>query len=143
MDKLFSDLTFLNIDILLPHETHFPQKAEQILNRLEREKLYQLSPILIDKDSKVIIDGHHRFEALKKYGAKEIPCILCNYSDPRIIVFEREIGGKNIDKQEIISNAKKHNLYPQKFTCHAVQNKEGEFIHISKVINHVSLKLDE
>ncbi|MHA1228819.1 MAG: hypothetical protein ACTSR2_09650 [Candidatus Hodarchaeales archaeon] len=40
---------------------------------------YFFRPILIAKGDNVILDGHHRVEALRELGGKKIPCIEIDY----------------------------------------------------------------
>jgi len=43
--------------------------------------------MLVDKNSFVILDGHHRWAALKNMGAKKIPCIFLDYFDDEIKLY--------------------------------------------------------
>ena len=64
----------------------------------------------------MIIDGHHRYTALKELGYKKAPVTLVNYFSDKIITDEKDSFSKN----EIISNSKKGNLYEPKSTRHLI-----------------------
>src|SRR6185295_10817500 len=49
------------------------------------------TPILVDKQTKVILDGHHRFSVAKKLKLAKIPCLMIDYLDDAVIsVFSRK-----------------------------------------------------
>ena len=64
----------------------------------------------------MIIDGHHRYTALKELGFKKAPVTLVNYFTDKIITDESDSFSKN----EIISNSKKGKLYEPKSTRHLI-----------------------
>ena len=59
------NIQFIPIDDLKPHEEVKPKKAEQYAKFLSRARKHYARPILIDEKTKVILDGHHRWYALK------------------------------------------------------------------------------
>ena len=75
-----------------------------------------ISSIIACHESFVIIDGHHRFTALKELGVKKIPVTLINYSNKDI----RTTDNNSILKEDLIINAKKNKLYSPKSTKHSV-----------------------
>ena len=57
----------MGINTVLPHEQIHEDALLELLNQIKKDgKL--LRPIAIDKNTKIIIDGHHRTEALKRLG---------------------------------------------------------------------------
>lgn len=38
---------------------------------------YISDPIIVDKNTKIILDGHHRFNAIKLLGLALVPVYLC------------------------------------------------------------------
>ena len=64
----------------------------------------------------MIIDGHHRYTALKELGYERAPVTLLNYFSDKIITDDND----NFSKSEIISNSKKGILYEPKSTKHLI-----------------------
>lgn len=109
-------ITYLESDKLLPHEHIDLNQVKNVLDSLETEKILK-NAVVIDKKSWLILDGHHRFAALKKIWIKYIPTLSVDYnSDDIKLWFWREWF--NDSKQQIIENAKKWILYPIKTTKH-------------------------
>jgi L-serine kinase (ADP) len=84
-DKEFMDFSviFQSIDDLYPHEQIIDHELKHVLSSFKKEKILK-SPILVSKEG-VILDGHHRFAALKKLKIKEIPSIILDYYDNEMI----------------------------------------------------------
>lgn len=59
-------------------------------------------PIIVDKNTKVILDGHHRYNALKMLGLSKVPAFLVDYNDESIKVKSWRVGEK-ITKHLVIS----------------------------------------
>ena len=53
-----------SIDGLLPHEEVIPKNLNRMMRWLVKTGRF-MQPILVDGDSKVILDGHHRWNAAK------------------------------------------------------------------------------
>ena len=143
MIDLFSKVNLIPLKDLVPHEEHYPKKSSEISKYLMLGPIYNLAPIIIDQKTKMIIDGHHRFQALIEAKKSFAPCVLINYQKKEVFVFKKAIGGQLIDKNEILSKAFEKKLYPQKFTCHAIEISQGEFVHISKLVNPTEVPLQE
>ncbi|MHA2227125.1 MAG: hypothetical protein ACXAC8_18055 [Candidatus Hodarchaeales archaeon] len=84
-DHLFSDrpliyqhIVLLPLYDLLGHEEVVPAQVNWLKVNLQNLG-YFFRPILVVKSENVILDGHHRVEALKELGGKKIPCILVKY----------------------------------------------------------------
>ncbi|MCH1770614.1 MULTISPECIES: ParB N-terminal domain-containing protein [Metallosphaera] len=69
---------------LKPHEDILKNRlAETIISIRETRSVV---PIIVDHRTLLIIDGHHRWEALSALGHKRIPIYYVDYLDPRISV---------------------------------------------------------
>ena len=101
-----------DINLLIPHEKVLLDKKEILKNNLKyKDDGLIISTILICNDSNLIIDGHHRYIALKELGYTKIPVTVLNYFSNKIIT-DRE---DSFSKKEIISNSKYNKLYEPKF----------------------------
>ena len=69
-----SSVTWVGIDALRPHEEVNTTRATELLEYYRSAA--SILAIVVDKESKVVIDGHHRLHALKALGHTKAPCVL-------------------------------------------------------------------
>ena len=74
-------------------------------------------PVLVDSESGVILDGHHRVRALKTLGCSLIPAYLVDYLDSGIEVWPRR-PGIPVDKEGVVKAGLSGLPYPPKTTRH-------------------------
>ncbi len=67
------------------HEETIPELLARLVQDIEKKDVIH-HPIIVDKDSLVVLDGTHRVEAFNSLGLRCIPACLVNYEDPRIKV---------------------------------------------------------
>ena len=82
-----------------------------------------LPSILICKETNVIIDGHHRFHALKLLNIDLIPVSLIDYNSDLILTNKEN----SLSKKEIINSAKNKNIFPPRTSKHLINFKEHSF----------------
>lgn len=86
-------------------------------------------PVVVDKDSGVILDGHHRVKALKALGAVKVPVLYVRYKDMGVRVYlRRKELLMDMVKKFVVERAKSHKLFPSKTTRHVVY--KGRPTHI-------------
>lgn len=124
------EIDFVNLDVLREHEqidsTHLSYLFEAI------KKNNYVEPILVDEESMVILDGHHRFHIFRELGIKEIPVLFVDYNDPSIKVASRR-PSIYVTKKEVIQRGLNGNLYPPKTSKHEIPNGKMQ-IELTKVI---------
>ncbi len=76
------ELKTVKISSLLPHESVIEQRVEEIMRDIEENGLR--FPIIVDRNNRIIIDGHHRVEAFRRLGLSRIPALLVDYLDDEI-----------------------------------------------------------
>ena len=101
------------------------QKQRKNLEKIKNQILsdgYLINPIIVDQENLVILDGHHRAEALKLLGYKKIPAYVVDYFDKEIRVVQRrpEIP---ISKEAIIQKALAGEVFPCKTSKHFIPNR--------------------
>lgn len=75
---------YIEMNALIPHEDI---DTSNLIKVAEQFKVtIRIKPIIADKNTFIIIDGHHRFNVLKNLGYKKIPVILVDYYSPEINV---------------------------------------------------------
>ncbi|MDP2971868.1 MAG: ParB N-terminal domain-containing protein [Deltaproteobacteria bacterium] len=75
------DIVFVRIEELKEHEEIRPDYLEDLKNEILSDGILKM-PIAVDRDTYVILDGHHRLHALKRIGCKRIPVVLVDYHPP-------------------------------------------------------------
>ncbi|PVU76311.1 hypothetical protein DDW13_03510 [Acidianus hospitalis] len=91
----------IKINQIITHEDIDIVNLNKVINCIRKNK--EIIPIIIDEESFMVIDGHHRFYAMKLLGFSKIPAYLINYRKDyvkvnkwfRKIVFSK---GSNVDR---------------------------------------------
>jgi ParB-like chromosome segregation protein Spo0J len=119
----FARFALIPIDYLLPHEEIVPDRAIEVMRDIkEQEKVFE--PILVSEGSWVVLNGHHRLEALRRLGATKVPVWLVDYDHSAITVeLWPEAKVKRTSKKAIIARARKGKLYPPKTSRHKILKK--------------------
>lgn len=90
-EKSSLETAILPIDKLKPHEKGSPVYLELLKQEILRDGILKY-PIIADKKTYVILDGMHRWLALKSLGYKLIPVTLVDtFQNPKIHVGRRRI----------------------------------------------------
>lgn len=87
----FNRVVLLQIDQLRPHEKGSPVYLELLRREILRDGMLRY-PIVADEKTRVILDGMHRWLALKSIGYKAIPVLLVDvFQKPAIRVGRKRI----------------------------------------------------
>ena len=73
------------LSYLLPHEHVKRHRALEIRRNIEESGVFK-RPIVVDRETGTILDGHHRFTAAKIVGIARIPAFLVKYASAEIEV---------------------------------------------------------
>ncbi|MBI4416881.1 MAG: ParB N-terminal domain-containing protein [Euryarchaeota archaeon] len=106
-----------------PHERTQPPLVKSTAKAIQADGFLG-RPILVESKHHVILDGHHRWEALKVLGCSKIPVYLVEYADdgiglttwPGAIV-------SHVTKEEVVDRGLRGDLFPPKTTRHLVQGE--------------------
>ena len=125
-DKLVKGLDYINISEIKPHEEVIKERKNQLIKYLGTN-LDQISiqSIVVDDKSKTIIDGHHRFHALKELGYSMVPITKIDYFDDSIITHYNP--NLSLSKEEIVSSANRKELLHPKSTIHQIRYKNQSY----------------
>ena len=105
----------VGLDALREHERIDIEHYEELLRDISRNRY--IVPIVVDSNSGVILDGHHRFKIADALGLSMIPAIIVDYSDPQIEVdsWRKDVV---VTKEEVVWRGLNKKLYPPKTSRH-------------------------
>jgi len=115
------EIVLIEMSKLLPHE-EIKQKNLRKLIDLVKKRGGIFEPILVDRETKTLLDGHHRYNTALHLGLKFIPGIEVDYLGDESIQVESWPGKEEMEitKQSVLSMAKSGNLYPPKTSKHTI-----------------------
>ncbi|WIH27829.1 ParB N-terminal domain-containing protein [Photobacterium damselae] len=112
-------LELINIDLIKETEEHIPERVEWLTERIQQEGIWRV-PVLLERSTYAIMDGHHRFNVAKHIGLKRIPAVLLDYDSPNVLVtsWRPDI---EINKDIVIDYINKGKIFPHKTTRHIIK----------------------
>ncbi|MGQ9680572.1 MAG: hypothetical protein ACUVV4_07400 [Candidatus Bathyarchaeia archaeon] len=79
------EISLVEIDRLLLHEETIPEMLQALTSKILKDER-QISPVIVDGKTLVVLDGMHRVEALRKLKCKFICACFVDYMSERIRV---------------------------------------------------------
>jgi L-serine kinase (ADP) len=113
---LHPEFALVPLERLRCHERVQLDKVRELVAEMTRTST-QADPILVARDSWVILNGHHRAEALRRLGAKRVAAWLVDYDSDAVKV-DRWRPGPPISKGEVVKRADEGRPFPPKTTRH-------------------------
>ena len=111
------------LEVLRPHEGTLAKKVDELERMTHRWKAYVL-PLVIDKNTGVILDGHHRHQVALRLSLMCLPCVLVDYTGDDTIELDvwPNCGRDSISKKEVIDAGLLGNLLPPKTSRHRLSD---------------------
>ncbi len=106
--KLELEIKIEEIEKLYPHEETIPEIVNWLVDEIKGGTFKH--PVIVDKETLVVLDGMHRLAALQLLGCKLIPVCLVDYDSRNIILeswFRTIIPGEKREKAESVQNVRK------------------------------------
>lgn len=121
MDYEELDIVLVPIEWLKPHEEIKERNCKRLLDMTLQWEGYT-KPIIVDKQTGAILDGHHRYNVGLRLRLDVLPAVCIDYlSDERIIVELWPASNlEQITKQEVIEMSLSPHVFPPKTSKHSL-----------------------
>lgn len=106
----------LPVASLHPHERVDEADVEHLVSEIRSLGLVR-EPIWVARGDDVILNGHHRYAALRKLGVRWVPAWVIEYTDPAMELL-RWSPGPPLEKAEVVRRARVGSLFPPKTSRH-------------------------
>ena len=123
MEGQLEDVVLVETASLRGHEEVIPDNLETRTAKLLSKGFYK--PIIVDRESMVILDGHHKWTAATSLGLARVPVILVDYLiDEGVLVnVWPECGKESITKTEVLEMGVSGDVFPPKTSRHTLPFK--------------------
>ena len=135
--QLLSDISelvsvkLLKLAQLKPHEKFCHSNFEYWLEHIRKAQFWS-EPILVERQHKIIMDGHHRYQIALALKLKYIPCIVTSYANQFLSVAAYR-NASPLSSEQIINAATCGILMEKKSSRHQLAFKLPQ-IHITLAI---------
>ena len=111
------------ISQLKTHEAVSQIRVRELAERIKKDGKLK-NPVIADRQTKILLDGHHRIASLKQLGVKKVPVMLVDYmsGDVRVYLRRKELITELI-KEAVTAKALNGRVFPEKTTRHLVKNR--------------------
>ena len=118
MSEHLEGVRLIEIGSLRGHEEIIPENLEKRASKLLEKGFYK--PIIVDRDSLVILDGHHKWTAAGLLGLDIVPVVMVDYLiDESVEVgVWPDCGRESITKEEVLEMGISEDVYPPKTSRH-------------------------
>ncbi len=111
------DVVLYPITLLRPSEEVNMAHVEALTKEIVRCQRWT-TPIPIEKETGIIMDGNHRYQVAHHLALTYIPCVLLDYTDTRITVYDWQNGRAFSPLRIREQILKQGNIFPYKTTRH-------------------------
>ena len=113
------DVQLVPLEWLKPHEEIKPRNRDKLLEMTKRWGGYT-KPLIVDKVTGAILDGHHRHSIASELNLAQIPVIAVDYlNDDRIEVDVWPSAPiESLTKEEVIAMSLAEHVFPPKTSRH-------------------------
>jgi len=83
--RITLEITLEEVDTLLVHEQILESLLRRLVTALTADQCLK-HPIIVDRQSRVVLDGTHRLAAARALGCRFIPVCLVDYQNPHVVI---------------------------------------------------------
>ena len=123
MDERVGEVVFVDIGSLRGHEEVISDNLTKRKKKLLSKGFYK--PIIVDRESMVILDGHHKWTAAKSLGLARVPVIMVDYLVDEGVLVDvwPDCGKESITKAEVLEMGVSGDVFPPKTSRHTLPFK--------------------
>jgi ParB-like chromosome segregation protein Spo0J len=129
----------VSISELKGHELPKESRVDELEQLIRRRRAF-VKPIVVDRNTMVILDGHCRCGALRRLGFSKVAVKFVDYSSNNITV--ESWNRKKVTKREVIEAGLSGSLMLPKSSKHMVRMDFGK-THISEICGEIFIPLEE
>jgi hypothetical protein len=106
---------------LRPHEHTLPWRVEEMVEKIQRNTYFH-KPLLVDRSTMTILDGHHRHQASLRLGLRRVPAMVFDYQEDERIVVEAwpPASPGSVSKALVVQMAENGLLMEPKSSKHSI-----------------------
>ena len=123
MNERIGEVVIVDIGSLKGHEEVIPDNLAKREKKLLSKGFYK--PIIVDRRSMVILDGHHKWTAATSLGLVRVPVILVDYLIDEGVLVDvwPDCGRESIAKTEVLEMGVSGDVFPPKTSRHTLPFK--------------------
>lgn len=116
-----NDVRLVPLEWLKPHERIKERNRNKLLDMTKRWNGYT-KPLIVDKITGAILDGHHRYAVAATLELKRIPVICVDYLSDETITVDIWPGSdrETLSKQDVLEMSLSGDLFPPKTSRHTI-----------------------
>ena len=123
MDDQLEGVILVETVSLRDHEEVIPDNLETRTSKLLSKGFYK--PIIVDRGSMVILDGHHKWTAAKSLGLARVPVVMVDYLVDEGVLVDvwPDCGKESVTKTEVLEMGVSGDVFPPKTSRHTLPFK--------------------
>jgi len=138
--KKLLNARLVELNKLRQHEEVDPTHLKELKEEIKSDGILKLA-IAVDTNTNIILDGEHRFNALKELGCKKIPVVFVDYDSPDIEV-QAWRNGEQLTKKDVVEAGFSEKKLPPTTTKHMIRIC-NRLRHISAIEKRVNIPLEK
>jgi hypothetical protein len=115
------DVQLVPVEWLKPHEEIKPRNRDKLLEMTKRWGGYT-KPLIVDRVTGAILDGHHRYSIALELNLAQLPVIAVDYLLDETIEVDvwPSAGVNSLTKEEVIAMSLSGEVFPPKTSRHRI-----------------------
>jgi len=126
-----NQLRLIEIHKLKQHEKINKVNYNELLKKIQTNGY--VAPIVVDKKTLIILDGHHRCAVLKAMAFTTIPVHFVDYQN-EIVKVSSWKKNEDLTKDEVVTMGMSKNLFPPKTSKHLFKYKKEIKIPLTEIV---------